>query len=49
MLHYYQDFGLAEISEALNIPISTVKTRLYRGQEKVRRILSASERGEQHG
>lgn len=49
LLHYYQDFSLAEISEALNIPISTVKTRLYRGQEKVRKILTASERGEQHG
>jgi RNA polymerase sigma-70 factor, ECF subfamily len=49
LLHYYQDLSLAEISEALNIPISTVKTRLYRGQEKVRKILSASERGEQHG
>ena len=49
LLHYYQDLSLAEISEALNIPISTVKTRLYRGQEKVRKILTFSERGEQHG
>jgi RNA polymerase sigma-70 factor (ECF subfamily) len=49
LLHYYQDLSLAEVSETLDVPISTVKTRLYRGQEKVKKLYSSIERGEQHG
>ncbi|MFE8703099.1 sigma-70 family RNA polymerase sigma factor [Cytobacillus sp. FJAT-54145] len=49
LLHYYQDLSLQEIAETLKIPVSTVKTRLYRGQEKVKKLYSNVDRGEQHG
>nr|WP_254119435.1 sigma-70 family RNA polymerase sigma factor [Bacillus sp. FJAT-29790] len=49
LLHYYQDFSFHEISTTLNIPLSTVKTRLYRAQEKMRKLLSMENRGELYG
>jgi RNA polymerase sigma-70 factor (ECF subfamily) len=36
-LYYVHDLSLQEISEKLNIPITTVKTRLYRGREYLRK------------
>lgn len=38
-LRYYQDLSLQEISEILNIPVATVKTRIHRGREYLRRKL----------
>lgn len=38
-LKYYQDLSLQEISEILQIPVSTVKTRIHRGREYLRRKL----------
>lgn len=49
ILHYYEDLSLQEISDALNISVSTVKTRLYRGKEKVKKLYSNEGRGEQLG
>lgn len=36
LLRYYQDLSLAEIAEALNIPIGTVKSRLSLGLQRLR-------------
>lgn len=49
ILHYYEDLTPHEISDALNLSISTVKTRLYRGKEKVMKMYSNEGRGEQLG
>lgn len=48
LLHYYQDFTYSEISEALHLPLATVRTRIYRGKERCKQFLM-KERGEQHG
>lgn len=48
LLYYYQNLSFQEISETLNIPLSTVKTRLYRGQDKLKKILSTI-RGDDNG
>ncbi|OCA87562.1 RNA polymerase factor sigma C [Bacillus sp. FJAT-27225] len=45
LLHYYQDLSISEISEALNLTASTVKTRLYRAQDKMRKTYTPTERG----
>lgn len=39
MLRYLEDFSLQEISEILDIPIGTVKTRVHRGREALRKKL----------
>ena len=38
-LKYYQDLSLQEISDILDIPVSTVKTRIHRGRDYLRRKL----------
>lgn len=38
-LRYYQDLSMQEISDILQIPVSTVKTRIHRGREYLRRRL----------
>lgn len=38
-LKYYQDLSLQEISDILGLPVSTVKTRIHRGREYLRRRL----------
>ncbi|MEX1029963.1 MAG: RNA polymerase sigma factor SigW [Paenibacillaceae bacterium] len=38
-LKYYQDLSLQEISDILDIPVSTVKTRIHRGRDYLRRRL----------
>lgn len=38
-LKYYQDLSLQEISDILHIPVSTVKTRIHRGRDYLRRKL----------
>lgn len=37
MLKYMNDFSLQEISEVLNVPVSTVKVRMHRAREYLRR------------
>ncbi|MEW5323674.1 RNA polymerase sigma factor SigW [Geobacillus thermoleovorans] len=39
VLKYMEDLSLQEISEVLGVPIGTVKTRLHRGREALRRQL----------
>ncbi|GGA78736.1 RNA polymerase sigma factor SigW [Ornithinibacillus halotolerans] len=39
MLRYLEEFSLQEISEILDIPIGTVKTRIHRGREALRKKL----------
>lgn len=41
ILFYFLDFDLKEISAYLEIEISTVKSRLFRGREKLKKILEA--------
>jgi RNA polymerase sigma-70 factor (ECF subfamily) len=36
-LYYVHDLSIQEISEKLDIPVTTVKTRLYRGREYLRK------------
>ncbi|OEG00230.1 RNA polymerase sigma factor SigW [Vulcanibacillus modesticaldus] len=39
-LRYVEDLSIKEISEIVNLPISTVKTRLLRGREYIRKEIS---------
>ncbi|MFC2947423.1 RNA polymerase sigma factor SigW [Virgibacillus sediminis] len=39
ILRYLEEFSLQEISDILNIPLGTVKTRLHRGREALRKRL----------
>lgn len=39
VMRHINDMSVAEISAALNIPVGTVKTRLFRGREKLQKIL----------
>lgn len=39
ILRYLEEFSLKEISEILNIPLGTVKTRIHRGREVLRKKL----------
>lgn len=39
VLRYLEELSLKEISEVLNIPLGTVKTRVHRGRESLRRRL----------
>jgi RNA polymerase sigma-70 factor, ECF subfamily len=41
VLKYIEELSLNEISEMLELPIGTVKTRLYRGREALRKQLSS--------
>ncbi|PIB61080.1 RNA polymerase subunit sigma, partial [Pseudomonas sp. 2995-3] len=42
ILKYMQDLSLKEISEILNLPVATVKTRIHRGREALRKQLRDS-------
>lgn len=39
ILRYLQDLSLQEISDALSMPVTTIKTRLHRGREFLRKKL----------
>jgi RNA polymerase sigma-70 factor, ECF subfamily len=43
VLYYLNDLSLQEISEVLDIPVGTVKSRLHYGREKMRTNLAQSE------
>ncbi len=43
LLYYYNDLSIKEISEILNIPKGTVKSRVFRAREKLYGILSKEE------
>lgn len=40
ILYYYQDMGIKDISQSLQIPEGTVKSRLSRARSKLKEILS---------
>jgi RNA polymerase sigma-70 factor, ECF subfamily len=40
ILKYIEDLSLKEISEVLDLPVATVKTRIHRGREALRKKLS---------
>ncbi|WP_416148267.1 RNA polymerase sigma factor SigW [Salipaludibacillus sp. HK11] len=42
ILKYLEDLSLKEISEILNLPVATVKTRIHRGREALRKRLRDS-------
>ncbi|MBP1081832.1 MULTISPECIES: sigma-70 family RNA polymerase sigma factor [Bacillus] len=48
-LHYYNDMTVKEISEVTGLPAATIKTRLYRGKEKLKKKLNLKESGELYG
>ena len=48
VLYYYDEFSVKEISEMLNIPEGTVKSRLARARDKIYEILKMEE-GERIG
>jgi RNA polymerase sigma-70 factor, ECF subfamily len=39
ILRYIQDLSLQEISEILDLPVTTIKTRVHRGREFLRKKL----------
>jgi RNA polymerase sigma-70 factor (ECF subfamily) len=39
ILRYLQDLSLQEISEVLDMPVTTIKTRVHRGREFLRKKL----------
>ncbi len=39
LLYYYEDLQVSEVAEFLRVPVSTVKTRLQRGREKLKQLL----------
>lgn len=45
LLRFYQGFSLREISEIVQIPVGTVKSRLSTGVHRLRSMLAAEERG----
>lgn len=44
VLHYLQGFSVTEISEIMDCPVGTVKSRLYHARENLRRKLVADKR-----
>ena len=43
LLKYFEDLTLKDISDILKLPLSTVKTQLYRGLEKLKIDLKEAE------
>ncbi len=44
VLHHYLDLPLPEVASTLQIPLGTVKSRLYRGLREMRAVLDADAR-----
>jgi RNA polymerase sigma-70 factor (ECF subfamily) len=47
VLHYYLDLPLAEVADALDMPVGTAKSRLFRARTALRAALDADERIDQ--
>lgn len=43
VLYYYNDMSISDISEVINIPKGTVKSRIFRAREKLYHILNEEE------
>ena len=46
LLHYYQDMGISEIAQMLNLPEGTISSRLSRARKKLESLLKEGETGE---
>lgn len=44
VMHYYLDLPLAEVADALALPVGTAKSRLFRARETLRAALEADAR-----
>jgi RNA polymerase sigma-70 factor (ECF subfamily) len=44
VLHHYLDLPLPDVATTLQIPLGTVKSRLYRGLREMRAVLDADAR-----
>ncbi len=42
-LHYFEGYSLAEIAEAMEVPLGTVKTYLHRARAELRKMLGGGE------
>ena len=40
LMHYREGMSLAEVAEVVDMPVNTVKTRLYRARGALRKILA---------
>ena len=45
LLHYMEGFSIQEVARALHVPMTTVRSRLYRGRDALRVELSDGEEG----
>lgn len=43
VLHYYQGFQVKEIAKMLHIPPGTVKSRLFRARNELKKIIEENE------
>ena len=43
MLYYYQDLTMAEVSQTLNVPLSTVGSRLNRARKRLKTMLEGED------
>lgn len=43
LLHYYQNFGISEISQIMGLPEGTISSRLSRGRKKLEAILQGGD------
>ena len=43
LLHYYQEYGITEIAEMMDLPEGTISSRLSRGRKKLESILKGGD------
>ena len=43
LLHYYQNFGISEIAQMMDLPEGTISSRLSRGRKKLESILQGGD------
>ena len=43
LLHYYQGYGISEISEMLSLPEGTISSRLSRSRKRLEKILKGDD------
>lgn len=43
LLHYYQEYGITEIAEMMELPEGTISSRLSRGRKKLEQVLKGGD------
>jgi len=43
LLHYYQNYGISEIAQMMDLPEGTISSRLSRGRKKLESILQGGD------